>query len=802
MDFEKALQEASLVKNLTYTKHHLRTLDDKIGEFINLEVLSINRNSLKSLPDSFGQLAHLRELFMNKNYFTALPEVLFENKNMETFVAKHNRIKVISPNIAQWQSLQTLDLRDNLLQTLPVALGQLPCLKNVSLQKNPTLDLTQAIEVLTQLPTGLHLNLQECDIHQLPDNFKKLDNLVSLDISFNSELDLDHLVKALTSLKNLRSLIIYQYGSTKKSLPLSFKNLRHLESLQMWAFQNIEEILPVFTQLKSLNISDLKEILSGEFPAWILPFKNLESLHLDHNAFKHIPAEITQLTQLRHLNICRHAMKEIPDELMEILPQLETLSFTESDTPRFKEQQQFLDQLKALTNISKNTLNIAFRLYKKRYSQALASLTNPVEMLSLLDLKMPFMKRAALALLEKYLTQQGIGSLAAGNILFLAGKVKQYEAKAVKKALKTLGIKVSSKLNNQVTHIVLATDLKDKKEAIVQHLSQYPTTQLFTEGLLQQWYIEQTATPYDWNEQAIHNIQQLLFSNDSKNLLVALSIIENQSIPTALYADIIALRTYYQEDVTLQKAFEKVFWRKIPTFLQMLVLGQIYHYSYASSWENLPIDSIAQIEQNFPAFSVKRYVNYAYKYKKLGLPYILKHGGMWFDDVLQTLSLQGSPLRPSDKLTIDFDPKQISPQIQAATHIKQIAYNLYYASKEVVFTMPEGLGLLPNVVNIELNCCYIEKLPKDFALFKKLKDLKIWYSHLSEVPELIAQLTGLIKLEISNAKIEQISEAILPLKQLQVLNLNSNQLRVLPTWFGQMTSLNTLNLYGNQLSSL
>ena len=75
IDFEAALAEAMQVIDLFYGQKKLRTLDERIGDFVHLERLGINHNRLKTLPDSFAKLGNLEYLNINKNYFTGLHDV-------------------------------------------------------------------------------------------------------------------------------------------------------------------------------------------------------------------------------------------------------------------------------------------------------------------------------------------------------------------------------------------------------------------------------------------------------------------------------------------------------------------------------------------------------------------------------------------------------------------------------------------------------------------------------------------------------------------------------------------------------
>ncbi|MFT5779401.1 MAG: hypothetical protein ACI837_002359 [Crocinitomicaceae bacterium] len=84
----------------------------------------------------------------------------------------------------------------------------------------------------------------------------------------------------------------------------------------------------------------------------------------------------------------------------------------------------------------------------------------------------------------------------------------------------------------------------------------------------------------------------------------------------------------------------------------------------------------------------------------------------------------------------------------------------------------------------------------------KVYMLDIAYPPISELPESIGLLKNLVWLELNDNNLVSLPDAICELKDLKVLNLSDNKLRSLPVNFGNLTNLTTLILEDNMLKAL
>ncbi|EAY25202.1 leucine-rich repeat domain-containing protein [Microscilla marina] len=800
LDFEAALKEAAIVQDLFYGHKKLKTLDDRVGDFPGLLKLGINHNRLKTLPASFARLDKLEYLDINKNYFVDLPDVLFENKSLKVLIAKHNRIKVVSPRIAEWQALEKLDLRDNLLKKLPEALGTLPCLKEVVLQKNFGLDLEQAIEVLCQLPQGLHLSLNDCNLRKLPANFTKLQNVTSLDISANFDLDLGHTIKQLTKLKNLECLYFCHPMEADEKLPTRFTRLKHLKVLHLFPSANIADILPEFTQLTVLDMARWGwfDNAPDTLPEWMLALDKLEYLSLHENRFTYLTPGIARLHRLRCLDLDGNLMKDMPPGLADIFHQLDTLVFTKNTSPYTKKQAFFLQELQALKQqLSPDTIKIAFYLYQNHWQQAQEMCHNVYDLIPLLELKTTHVVKYTLTLIEQYIVTQRQVPITAESVLFLAGKATQYEVKEVKRVLKTQQVKISATLHAQVTHVVLAPGFKDKEALLQQHLNRYPQTQCFTEGLLKQWYQQQMVSLPLMSDKNLEKITHLLLSSDTRNIMLGLSLMQNFVIPPALYSNLAALYLYTEHDKALHKLVKKLFAQYLPALLQALVLG------YASSASAFDQARIQQIGQVYASFSVERFIDHAFACKEYGKEKIFEQGGRFFARVIECLTTKEYKNNQAIPwLTVNFEVAKVADQIKDIAHIQRLKFETFNNQAARSLLIPTGIERLPNLTHLYFTYWYSPQIPQRLTQFRQLEELSMNFHQLTAIPAHISKFTKLRVLILSHGQINQIAPSITQLGRLEKLDLMDNKLTEVPGFIGQMTSLESLILRDNQLTTL
>ena len=182
-------------------------------------------------------------------------------------------ITVIPPELRLFKNLQSLDLSQcSWIKTLPDWIGDFPNL-----------------QVLT---------LGEMSYSALPDSITNLQNLHTLDISFNSDLKIGF--EHIYQLKNLRKLKV---DCNNFHLSSDIKNLSNLEVLQLGYLNDTSELIHIY---ELANVKKL-ELVGGK------------SMRLSNG--------MSKMQNLESLTVCVLALEQLPDDFSE-LPKLKEFTYT------------------------------------------------------------------------------------------------------------------------------------------------------------------------------------------------------------------------------------------------------------------------------------------------------------------------------------------------------------------------------------------------------------------------------------------------------------------------------------------
>ncbi|MCR2745066.1 leucine-rich repeat domain-containing protein [Limnobacter parvus] len=116
--------------------------------------------------------------------------------------------------------------------------------------------------------------------------------------------------------------------------------------------------------------------------------------------------------------------------------------------------------------------------------------------------------------------------------------------------------------------------------------------------------------------------------------------------------------------------------------------------------------------------------------------------------------------------------------------------------------LPEDLGFLKGVHDLDLTGNLLEELPDSFGSLSTLKKLKICNNKLHSLPESMAQLSALETLNLGLNLFQHVPESICQLSKLVTLDLTRNQLESLPPSIASLKSLENLELSYNELRDL
>jgi Leucine-rich repeat (LRR) protein len=133
----RSIGQFKQLESLSIESNMLRTLPSEFGEMgASLERLHLYNNRISVLPSSVGRLVGLRRLYLDNNQLVTLPIELELLTNLTLLSLDNNRLKKIPPSVAGCVKLEWLSADNNRLTMLPPELLDVPALQVVSVLNN------------------------------------------------------------------------------------------------------------------------------------------------------------------------------------------------------------------------------------------------------------------------------------------------------------------------------------------------------------------------------------------------------------------------------------------------------------------------------------------------------------------------------------------------------------------------------------------------------------------------------------------------------------------------------------------
>lgn len=422
---------------------------------------------------------------ISNEQYLRLKDKIYSNLTTKTF------------SIHFWEKLKEIPSEISLLQELV----QLSIYKNKSIKTYP--------QALADLPNLRYLSIRFNHLKQLPKILGDLQFLERLDLS-NNRFSTACQWELLTRLDHLRIL----------NLNYSLQNLAELPA----AIGNI-------SQLVELHISGNK---LHRLSANLSQLKHLEALYCDANDFDSFPVVLTHLPRLKFLQLSAKTLRDLPDEALELqhIQELKFISKSHKSTPYIFAFERLLKNIK-LYNFSRELQ--LFYLAIIRNDILIENLSN-IELLTVLNCGISNYMNQSLLELDKRIREGVFGHFSwpkAGDKIIIKGKLKG-KVSELKKRLQEIGVQTGIKISSQATHLLLGS-----RPGYLENLVNSPLVFLTEQSLVT--HLNRLQQPYllsvsDSNN--LEHIRELLHSERTENILLALEIIKGGGLPPNLLTEL------------------------------------------------------------------------------------------------------------------------------------------------------------------------------------------------------------------------------------------------------------------------
>ncbi|MCR9286203.1 MAG: hypothetical protein NXI23_02310 [Bacteroidetes bacterium] len=547
-------------EEVTHLYIHNRGIDKlpkEIIAFKNLVELDLGKNRFKSLPEAFVNLTELRKLNLNSNEFSEFPEVIFKLKKLQHLAIGQNQLAKIPNPIGQLYNLESLQLDRNQLKTLPKTLAKCKGLSSVNLGQNR---FSEIPPVLFEFKKLTSLSFYDNKIKEIPEQILEFRYLKEMNFSKNK---LSEIPACIGQFKQLTTLSLSD--NNLDMLPQKLGNLKELNRLFCANNQltTLPESLEFCTDIEELNLSKNK---ISKLPSFISKLPNLKKLDCANNKITTLSSDFSNSKKLKKLLIGRNKFSEFPKEI---------LSFNELhllDNFNGFKGKKIVDFIRKCheTNISISNRWAFFQVLFLKNEKNFRSL-NFSDLTRGSSFKVKKIRDLAhTIIIEKHQIGFMKMPLKKGSIISILGKITLKKAALIKR-IESANLVFQKEISEKTTHVVLGDlpniELKKLHKNVV----------FISEKMLHEWLLKKES-PWlldSGNEKAIENLSQLLLTNQTENIELALQMMSTGGIPKILLTDIL---------IAFKKTRKESLKRELRKVLQMNVSKEdlsILRYRYS-----------------------------------------------------------------------------------------------------------------------------------------------------------------------------------------------------------------------------
>ncbi|XP_072940773.1 uncharacterized protein [Epargyreus clarus] len=318
-----------------------------------LSILDLSHNNLSSLNFMKDSLTNLTELYLNNNRLDSIPGNTFINQTLiKKLDISMNRIITLEQYSLPLYNLQYLNISGNPISGAiksnvlsPAKFLRYLDLSNLNISRIDNM-------ALTDLPVLARLNLSNNIIEHIePKNFLNLNNMFSLDLSYNK---LSNLQLNGTIIENLNAIYLNNNELTNITevlpnstqiiyLDISNNNISEISSPALELLVNLRVLYASHNKIVKFNnptVNRLSELYnlglsSNQISQIDLSyFNNLVSLDISNNTLNHINSTLFQnLTYLQSLDISNNNISTLPPGVFRQLQFLKLLNISSNNLP-------------------------------------------------------------------------------------------------------------------------------------------------------------------------------------------------------------------------------------------------------------------------------------------------------------------------------------------------------------------------------------------------------------------------------------------------------------------------------------
>lgn len=276
-DLEDALKNKTSLRILDLSNQDVTNQLEVLLQLSSLEELNLSATNLEQLPKGLVGLRQLRKINLSYNEFLDVEQVF---------------------TVLQEMNLTSISLEGCKLPFFPYQLAKIKLLNSLNISNNYIRDLPDNFSELTGL---INLNIAMNYLDSIHAGLNTLPNLEILDLSFNTNVFIDHLINSKLDFPRLQEVKLVGVRNFPKTLNLRNGKLAKLD-LSETSFKKIEQLSTDSFKVDHIIAKDCKK-LNYEFACKTLQNSGVKKLEISSSELERLPTGVQRMKELEELNI-------------------------------------------------------------------------------------------------------------------------------------------------------------------------------------------------------------------------------------------------------------------------------------------------------------------------------------------------------------------------------------------------------------------------------------------------------------------------------------------------------------------